>query len=197
MSLLITNGRVLLPDGTLQFCDVLLTEGKISAIGSDLAAESRLDAGGAFVLPGLIDLHVHGLGLCSTDSGTLAELARLEAARGCTTFFPTLFAPPAQLVEQLKRHRRESDDLKNLPQIGGFRLESPYLAYTGAGLGKDLAPIAPAITNALLEAGGGHIKIWDISPELPGAPALISQLAGAGIVCSIAHTRANIAEARA
>ncbi|MHB9026669.1 MAG: N-acetylglucosamine-6-phosphate deacetylase [Armatimonadota bacterium] len=197
MGLLITNGRVLLPDSMLRDSDVLLADGLIQKIGAGLAGEARVDAGGGYVLPGLIDLHVHGLGFISNDTGSLEELARLEAARGCTTFFPTLFAPPAELAEQMRRHRRETDELKKLPQVGGFRLESPYLAYTGAGLSRDLAAVSADVTDALLDAGGGHIKIWDISPELPGAPGLIERLAAEGIVCSIAHTRANLAEARA
>jgi len=48
----------------------------------------------------------------------------------------------------------------------------------------------------LLAAGGGHIKIWDISPELDGAPDAIRQLSDAGVVCSIAHTRATIQQGR-
>jgi len=71
----------------------------------------------------------------------------------------------------MERHRRISDELRSLPQVGGFRLESPYLTWTGAGLSRDLAPISQEITDLLLDAGGGHIKIWDVSPELPGRPS--------------------------
>jgi N-acetylglucosamine-6-phosphate deacetylase len=49
----------------------------------------------------------------------------------------------------------------------------------------------------LLAAGGGHIKIWDVSPELEGAPDLVRQLSREGIVCSVAHTQATIDQARA
>jgi N-acetylglucosamine-6-phosphate deacetylase len=49
----------------------------------------------------------------------------------------------------------------------------------------------------LLEAGGGHVRIWDLSPELPGALDLVRNLSVQGIVCSIAHTQASIDQARA
>jgi N-acetylglucosamine-6-phosphate deacetylase len=57
--------------------------------------------------------------------------------------------------------------------------------------------IAEETTDRLLAAGGGLVKIWDVSPELEGAPALIRRLTQAGIVCSIAHTQASIEQARA
>jgi N-acetylglucosamine-6-phosphate deacetylase len=193
----IKNGRVLLADGELVSSDVLVQEGQIHAIGPNLKSARQIDAAGGYVLPGLIDLHTHGIRTESADTGTLLEYARIEASRGTTTFYPTLFAPPEQSAAQMARHRRETEDLRLLPQIGGFRLESPYLARTGAGVSKDLSPIDPGITERLLAAGGGHVKIWDISPELAGAPELVRQLSERGIVCSIAHTRGTIAQARA
>jgi N-acetylglucosamine-6-phosphate deacetylase len=155
-----------------------------------------LDAAGGIVLPGLIDLHTHGIGRESTASDTLDEYAHLEAARGATTFFPTLFGPPAESAERMRRHRRATDELRRLPQVGGFRLESPYLAFAGGGASRDCAPITDETTGMLLDAGGGHVRIWDVSPELPGASGLLRALSAAGIVCSLAHTRASIAQAR-
>jgi N-acetylglucosamine-6-phosphate deacetylase len=195
--LVITNGQVLLACGVVQDIDVGVRAGRIAQIGEHLHGSRTIDARGAYVLPGLIDLHTHGIGFESCDSETLHGYARAEAERGATTFFPTIFAPPARAIEQMQRHRRATDDLAALPQVGGFRLESPYLAHAGGGLTRDLAPITAETTQALLEAGGGHIKIWDISPELPGAPDTIRQLSALGIVCSLAHTHATIDQARA
>ncbi len=194
---LITNARVLLPTGELAPVEVRLAEGRIAEIGAGLTGAAPLDARGGYLLPGLVDLHAHGLGMFSLERGALADWATLEAAHGVTRFFPTLFGPPEVLVEQLTRHRRETDELRAAPNVGGFRLESPYLANTGAGLRRDLAPISPALTARLLDAGGGHIRLWDISPELPDARAAIGDLASRGIVCSLAHTRATITQARA
>jgi N-acetylglucosamine-6-phosphate deacetylase len=81
--------------------------------------------------------------------------------------------------------------------VGGFRLEAPYLAIASGGSAGALARVAPETTQYLLEAGGGHIRIWDFSPELPGAPQAIRQLSEQGVVCSLAHTRATRAQGRA
>jgi N-acetylglucosamine-6-phosphate deacetylase len=196
-ALAIKNGSVLLPDGNLHSCDVLIQGGQIREIGPSLEAELQADAAGGYIVPGLIELHTHGIRTESVETGDLAEYARIEASFGTTTFYPTLFCSPEESARHMRRHRRETDDLRLFPQIGGFRLESPYLARTGAGVSKDFASICPETTGMLLAAAGGHIKIWDVSPELDGAPDLIRQLSREGIVCSIAHTEATIEQGRA
>lgn len=196
-SLLVRNGSVITADRAIGQVDVLIENGRISDVGMGFACDNVIDADGAYVLPGIVDLHTHGIGEVSAGDESLAEFAAGGRSYGATTFYPTLFAPPDQLVAQMERHRRETDELLLTPQVGGFRLESPYLAKTGAGISKDLAEIDSDLTARLIEAGGGHIRIWDVSPELPGAVELIGKLTAQGIVCSIAHTRCSIDQARA
>lgn len=191
------NGNVLLANGRLDVCDVLIEHGIVSMIGHGLRAPNEIEATDLTVVPGLIDLHVHGLGYESSSTSQLARLCELEAAHGATTFYPTFFAPPEEVKAQLERHRRETEELSLTPQIGGFRLESPYLAKSGGGLSRDTAPVSVELTQMLLDAGGGHIKIWDISPDLEHACDAISAISARGVVCSIAHTNATIDQARA
>lgn len=199
-ALLIKNGRVLLPDGSITEQTVLVRDRVIADIGPvGLKASDAeiLDVDGALALPGLVDIHQHGVLRASTEAGALADFAAQEAACGATTFLPTFFGPPEETAARMWEWRRETDELKLAPQVAGFRLESPYLSDPSAGLRKDVAPISDAITDMLLEAGGGHIRIWDISPELPGAVPEIRKLSRMGIICSMAHTRASIEQARA
>lgn len=195
-SLVVKNGKLLLPSGDLVSRDVLLENGQIRNIGSDLETQAQIDAAGGYVLPGLIDLHTIGIHTESAETGDLAQYAKIEASHGATTFYPTLFCPPGDNAAHMERHRRETDELRLVPQVGGFRLESPYLAIASGGSENSLAPISDETTQMLLEAGGGHIKIWDISPELDGAPDAIRQLSDKGVVCSIAHTEATIQQGR-
>ncbi len=194
--LAVKNGKVLLPDGGIYYGDVQLQDGKIRQVGTNLQAELEINAAGGWILPGLIDLHTHGIHTTSAESGSLIEFARFEGSHGTTTFYPTLFCPPAESARQMERHRRETDDLRLTPQVGGFRLEAPYLAIASGGSARALAPITGETTELLLHAGGGHVKIWDVSPELPDAPGLVRRLAEEGIICSIAHTQATTAQAR-
>jgi N-acetylglucosamine-6-phosphate deacetylase len=196
MTIVIKGGSVVGVNGVVN-ADVLVENDVIVNVGKNLKGDVTLDATGCHIFPGFVDLHCHGMGFCSLEKGSLAEWAALEAQQGATRFFPTLFGPPENLIELMQQHLRETDQLKATPQVGGFRLESPYLAQTGAGRGEDLAPILPELTDRLLIAGGGHIRIWDLSPELPGAVETIARLSGQGVVCSLAHTRATIEQARA
>jgi N-acetylglucosamine-6-phosphate deacetylase len=193
----IRNGRALLAHGQLAHADVRIECGTIAEIGLAIPGTPEIDASNALVLPGLIDLHTHGICRESAGAGNLIEGSRIRASFGATTYYPTLFAPPDTLAEQMRRCLRETENLRLTPNVGGFRLESPYLAFPSGGMPGDIAPIAPSLTRMLLEAGGGHVKIWDISPELEGAPSLIEQLSDGGIVCSMAHTQATIEQARA
>jgi N-acetylglucosamine-6-phosphate deacetylase len=194
----IKNGRVLLPSGEIRRDSVLIENGAVRQIGPEAGAGGRqIDAAGGLVLPGLIDLHTHGLETTSAESGSLFEFASFEAAHGTTTFYPTLFCSPEQSAAVMQRHRRETAELSLVPQVGGFRLEAPYLAIASGGSEKALAAVNDRTTAALLAAGGGHVRIWDFSPELPGAAEAVRCLSDQGIVCSIAHTKASIAEARA
>lgn len=195
-TLAIRNARILFQNDRMIDAEILIEYGLIADIGVDLKADEEIDADGATVLPGLIDLHVHGIEDESASDGSLVRFAEIEARHGATTFYPTLFGPPDLIIEQLRRHLSETDDLRMIPQVPGFRLESPYLHHTGAGTSKDIVPISEDVTEAIIDAGKGHIRIWDISPELPGAIELISGLSDRGIVCSLGHTYASIEQAR-
>jgi N-acetylglucosamine-6-phosphate deacetylase len=188
---------VLRPDGELHRGEILTRGGRIQAVVPSADSDNQIDAADGYVFPGLVDVHTHGIHTESVWTGSLAEYAKIEAAYGATTFYPTFFGSPEETGQQMERHRRETDELAQVPQIGGFRLESPYIARTGAGVQGDLARINTKTTQMLMAAGGGHIRLWDISPELEGAAGLISELSQRGIVCSLAHTQATIAQARA
>lgn len=190
---------MLLADGTFRECDVTVEDGLIAAVlpAAPAALGTRdVDARGLTVLPGLVDLHTHGIREVLALEGDLAEYARIEAEYGVTRFCATLFGPPERLERSMKRHRAETGELRLTPQVAGFRLESPYLAKAGGGVPQDITRITAETTERLTEAGGGHIRIWDVSPDLPGAPELVRLLTARGIVTSIAHTRASIGQAR-
>lgn len=192
----IRNGKILLPGGKIVSGGLTVERGRIARIGQPKRTASALDVRGAYVIPGLIDIHTHGIGRISTN-GSLSAYAEQEASRGTTSFYPTFFGPVEETVAHMQRHLAETDNLRAVPQIVGFRLESPYLARTGAGQSKDLAPISSKTTRRLLRTGGGQIKIWDISPELAGAPAAIRMLRRSGVLCSIAHTQCTVEQAQA
>ena len=88
MTILIQNGHVIDPlTGRDEVCDVLVRDGKIQKIGTALSeeAEQVLDASGCYVMPGLIDLHVHFRDPGLEYKETLETGARAAARGGVTT----------------------------------------------------------------------------------------------------------------
>ncbi|MFR0553812.1 dihydroorotase [Loigolactobacillus coryniformis subsp. coryniformis] len=113
MDYLLKNGRLLINDH-LQICDVLITDGKIAALGNDLtaAAATTLDLQGNFVSPGLVDLHVHLRDPGQTYKETI-RTGSLAAAHGGFTFIgamPNVTPVPdnvQQVQTMVQRNRAE------------------------------------------------------------------------------------------
>jgi N-acetylglucosamine-6-phosphate deacetylase len=197
--MLIRNGNVLHFDRLEAGQDVRIDGGRIAAIGKGLAAqagEREVDAHGCYVLPGLIDLHNHGVRHVMAQYDSLIEYSQLLAAEGVTACLPTLLGDPHENAEVMRRGLRETDGLRRTSNLIGFRPEITYLAKTGAGAAGSLARITVETTEALYEAAQGLIRIWDVSPELDGAAGFISWCRDHGIVTSLAHSSATIADTR-
>ena len=101
--LVIKNGQVLLPSEQVQCADVLVEDGKIARVGASLAAGREIDVSGRCVVPGLIDLHTHGIRTVNLQHGTLQEYASIEASCGTTTSCPTLFDTLRPLPSRAER----------------------------------------------------------------------------------------------
>lgn len=197
--MIIRNGTVLHVNRLERGADVRIDGPTIVEIGVGIRAqdEHTLDAAGCYVLPGFIDLHTHGLRHVYVQEGGWREYAALQLEQGVTGCLPTLFGPPAVVAEAMRRGRAETADLLEAPNLLGFRLEMPYLAKPGAGQTSDLVAITDDATAAMWEASGGKVRLWDVSPELPGALSFIRWAAARGIITSMAHTHATWQEARA
>lgn len=88
MDILIKNGHIVDPDTRKdEICDLLITDGKIAEIGKDLQREKArlIDAGGCYVMPGFVDLHVHLREPGFTEKETIQTGAMAAAHGGFTT----------------------------------------------------------------------------------------------------------------
>ncbi len=191
----------------------LLVEGKLltGTLGWEQGRIARLalegEIGGAelpLVVPGLIDLHVHGFGGFDPLED-LDGMAHALARAGTTTFQPTLFpAPPAVLGQQCATLAARVEPLapRGGARVAGLHLEGPFVNRAAAGAlePEDLAEPSPEALRAILgpATGGGRlVRTMTLAPELHGAPELVAELARAGVRVSLGHSRATSAEARA
>jgi N-acetylglucosamine-6-phosphate deacetylase len=197
--MLIRNGLILHYDRLEAGSDLRVENGKIAAVEvgiSPQANEGIIDASGCYVLPGLIDLHTHGLHDVLVQEGGWNEFSRLQAEQGVTACVPTLFAAPEVTVQSIEAGLEETGSFKRTPNLLGFRLEMPYVFKPGAGTPSLRARITPEITQTIYDAAEGFIKIWDVSPELEGAIPFIRWATDHGIVTSLAHSSATVEQAR-
>jgi N-acetylglucosamine-6-phosphate deacetylase len=195
----LVNGRIVLPDAVTQGKAVVVERDKIvdvvdvGALGADV---ERVDVGGRFITPGLIDLHTHGaLGHTFNEptADAFATICAENARRGVTTLVATLAtAPIPDLVACLNFARAWMRAPRAGARLAGMYLESPYisLAQKGALDPGNIRTPDDGSVDALLEHSD-VIKIFALAPELPGALPLVEKLARLGIVPAAGHSSAR------
>jgi N-acetylglucosamine-6-phosphate deacetylase len=196
---------VVTPAGVLADAWVTVSAAVITAVGTGPPppGEPRVDLDGGWLLPGFIDLHVHGGGGFdfATGPAELAAAVAFHRAHGTTrTLISLVTAPVARMCEQL---RWIAALVEAGPRTGGHvlgaHLEGPFLSHArcGAQHPDHLLQPDPQTLAELLEAGRGCVRSVTLAPELPGGLALIDRLVGGGVVAAIGHTDASYAEAAA
>ena len=195
---LLAGGRIVTPEGVLSPGWIRLAGDVINAVGAgdprgQLAGLAAADLRGAWVLPGFVDLHVHGGGGTSFTEGT-AEQARQAAEfhrrHGSTSLVASLVTAP---LATLEARSAMLASLADEGVIAGIHLEGPFLAPARRGAQDPRHMLAPdlAVFERLHDAARGHLRMITLAPELPGAAAVIKAAAGSGVTVAIGHTDAT------
>ncbi len=198
----IINARILTPQGWLKDGSVLIRDGKILEVTNcDLAVigATLIDAKGMYVLPGGVDLHVHGGG--GSDFMECTEEAFRKAVKthmryGTTSIFPTLSSSTVPMIEQASETCTRLMAEENSP-ILGLHLEGHYLnmAMAGGQIPENIKNPDPNEYIPIVEKWE-CIKRWDAAPELPGAIQFGKYIKAKGILASVAHTQAEFEDMR-
>ena len=161
-----------------------------------------VDLQGAYVIPGLIDIHIHGAaGNDFSYDGRegLKHAAGYLTPRGITSFGPTLMTLPEE--ESLKAAEKVYLESQDGPgdgnaRIVGLRMEGPFLSLMKAGAQNPEYMQTPnaALLQKIQQRSGGMLKIVDIAPEIEGALELIGKTS-AEYKFSLGHTAATYEEA--
>lgn len=160
--------------------------------------DRRLDAGGRFVLPGFVDLHVHGSGgfdVMDASAAALQGLCDFVARHGVTSFLGTTMADSRERIESALEAMREFAERPNTPVIG-VHLEGPYLnpAFRGSQPAEHLR--APQPEEYLPWLDSGLIKLVTLAPELDGGREMLRAAVERGITASMGHSGASYDETR-
>lgn len=203
--LVITNGKLILPEGILKGKFLVCNEGKIEKImpSEDLKdyidaqkeGFSIIDAQGNYISPGFIDIHVHGGGGHDFMDGTVEAylgIAETHARYGTTSMLPTtLTCSDEELMKTFEVYKEAKSLNKNGAEFLGLHLEGPYFSpeQAGAQSPEYLKKPSPEHYNPILDSTNDIVR-WSVAPELEGALDLGKALKDRGILASVAHTNA-------
>ncbi|WP_446664057.1 N-acetylglucosamine-6-phosphate deacetylase [Flexivirga sp. B27] len=193
--MVLTDARVLTPDGIVEG-SLRIADGAVSGIHAGPAEGESL--GGALVVPGFVDIHVHGGGGhdMSASAQDMASAVRFHRSHGTTTSLVSLVTAPVDaLCEQLGW----AADLAEAGEIAGAHLEGPFLSHVRCGAQNPDHLIEPDLGafGRMVDAARGHLRVITIAPELPGALELIDAAVAAGVVVAVGHTDATYDQASA
>ncbi len=196
------NARILTPQGWLKDGSVLIRDNKILEVTNcDLAVigATLIDVKGMYVVPGGVEIHVHGGGgrdfmECTEDA--FRQAVRTHMKHGTTSIFPTLSSSTVPMIEQAAETCTKLMQEKDSP-ILGLHLEGHYLnmAMAGGQMPENIKNPDPNEYIPIVERWN-CIKRWDAAPELPGAMQFGKYITGKGILASVAHTQAEFEDIR-
>ena len=193
--LLLQNAKVVLPDREVA-ADVLVDEGRITATGDRLDAPEKIDLAGATLLPGFIDVHIHGAVGVDVMDATAADLRKVSeylALQGVTSWVPTFV--PASDENYASAIAAISESMNGVgARVLGVHYEGPFVntAQCGALHTEYFKTYSSAEDLDSLPLPSTGVRMITLAPEVSGGIELVRELKARGWVISIGHTRADI-----
>ncbi len=195
--LLLQDATVVLPDKTIEHGSVLVEDGHISSVDErGPAGAETIDLGGMTLLPGFIDVHIHGavgVDVMEATADGLQEVSEFLASQGVTAWVPTFV--PASDENYASAVRAISQAMKNAgARVLGVHYEGPFVNSAQCGAlhteyfktysGPEDLDSLPVPENA--------VRMITLAPEVSGGVELVRELKARGWVISIGHTRADL-----
>ncbi|MEJ5224013.1 MAG: N-acetylglucosamine-6-phosphate deacetylase [Anaerolineales bacterium] len=197
----ILGATILTPEAVLPNHSLLIENGRIASISSAPIESDAptLNARGYTLIPGLIDIHIHGgdgADMMDATPEAIATIARFLARHGVTAYLPTTITASPEAT------RKAIANLRGLPQPTdgarhlGIHLEGPYLCHEQRGAQPEAHLRNPDPAEYADWFSDGLIRLITLAPELDGAEKLIRQALASGVEIALGHTAADEATAR-
>ena len=177
-------------------------EGRFGQILPENVPADAIDLQGATVIPGLVDVHIHGcMGADFSDGDYegLQVMARHLLKEGITSFAPASMTLPYDVLEKaFATGRRLADEApEDCARLMGIHMEGPYFSEKKKGAQNGEYLKTPDFTGfkKLFDGCGGLVRIVDIAPELPGSEEFVKQASQLCTV-SVAHTDSDYDHAK-
>lgn len=190
-SKVLSGARVVLPTGVVENGRVIV-EGATLA-GSAPEAAERVDLTGHWVVPGFVDMHVHGGGGASFTNGTVEDVLKgvhTHRLHGTTTMVASTVTGEMDFLAQRAGLLSE---LVEQGDLAGIHFEGPFISPCRKGAHSEglLRHPDPAEVRKLMDAARGTAKMFTLATELPGGLDSVRLLAEHGVLAAIGHTDAT------
>ena len=188
----IYTGQEVVENGFIRYAETIKEIGLMAQYVSQ-ENETVLDAAGKIVIPGMIDVHIHGgydIDAMDANSDGLVTLGKEMLKEGVTTYFPTTMTQAPEAIEAALTAAKEAKEKG--AHFEYIHLEGPYVSKKRAGA-QPLEHIVPANIEQFKqwqEASGNLIKLVTYAPEEEGALEFEQYLAETGVVGTMGHTDA-------
>jgi len=193
----IKNGLILKDDFKFSKGNISFTD-KITGFDKECENDVYFDADGCYVIPGLIDTHMHaavGETFIDFTPETAEKICAFSAKHGTTTLIPTLSAAREEkMISAIKYIVGASKNaMPKCAKILGIHLEGPFFAqkYKGAHLPENIRIPTIDEFDRLYRASQGLVKIITMAPELENGIEVVKHIAGKGVSVSVGHSDAD------
>ncbi|MFD0697019.1 N-acetylglucosamine-6-phosphate deacetylase [Paenibacillus sp. GCM10027628] len=198
--------QVVLPDRIIPSATIWIKDGKIGRIepGNPPIAKGEyewIDGQGQLLIPGMIDVHIHGANgfdMMDGDETSIQEVSRACALAGCTSFLVTSVSSTIEDLLRMIRSVKHVIGREVGAKIAGIHLEGPYLNPRRKGMQNEKFLRHPDMEEMkeIFQEAGTLIKMVTIAPELPGGMELIDFLKNQDVIIAVAHSDATYEEAK-
>lgn len=207
--MLLHNARIVLPERTVENAGLLVHDDRIARIFESAtnlpSADSAIDLSGLTLLPGFIDIHIHGAVGVDTMAAETADIHRVSqflATQGVTGWLPTLVPAPdadyAKAIGAIADAMKVGEESRRGARVLGVHYEGPFVnssqcgalrkqffrTFSGAG-DIDSLPRIPDLGQQVVK------HMTTLAPEIEGGVELVRELNHRGWIVSIGHTRAE------
>lgn len=205
--MLLIHAKYLDEDFRLVQGDIEIEDGKILRVGKDLPRKEEdlaVDCAGSYtVVPGFVDVHIHGCAgadTCDATREALEAMAAFLLAHGVTSFCPTTMTTSRETIQAALLAAKDMMDhpMEGGARVVGVNMEGPFIAKERKGAQKeeDILPPDFPLFQQFYEESGGIVRLVDVAPEQPGGLDFVEKASQLCTV-SIAHTTADYDQAKA
>ena len=198
------NATVLTGYSTMHNCAVYIKNSQIAYVYNEERFKNKkfapkvkiIDVKGSYIMPGMIDTHIHGIGGKGADDAdykSILHMSEILPQYGVTSFIPTCCTAKEDILTNKIKAIVKACGKEKGANILGIHLEGPFISPEKSGFqpADGIYPVSIPLMNKLYKAGKNKIINMTVAPELAGMRELALFCNEKGIILQAGHTNAT------